>query len=157
MNDTQTPIPFEQETIRAHTDIRLSKLRRIRDRALLMGEEYVRKGELVRIEKSDVYNGRRIRVMEFERQDVVKNYDPEVPNNPMLKYIIKLSSFSYAKLGQLIRRLVDRTTRLRRVLAKPDHGFTPKQVEMLNHQFITMARQLEVAVAEAKGRNHANA
>jgi hypothetical protein len=155
MNDT--PLPFEQEQITPkHKDIKLSKLRRIRDRALTPGEEYVRKNELVRIRETDSFNGRQIPLVSRSRQDVVKSYEPEAPNNRWLKYIVRVGNLKYVQVCKLVRRLVDRTTRIRRVLAG-NHKFTPKQVEILNHQFLTMAKQLEIAATDMKGRNRANA
>ena len=153
---TETPIPFEQDTT-IRKDIRLSKLRRIRDRALRPGEEYVRKGEQVRTVTHKHFDGRQILIVSYERQDVVKEYNPEPPNNWKLKYLIKLGQFKLTQLRNLIRRLLDRTTRLRKRLARPDHGFDEKQVKVLNYQFMVMAQQLEIAVAEAKGRIHDHA
>lgn len=153
MNEA-APIPFELDTtiVARHKDIKLSKLRRLRDRPLGRGEEYVRKNELVRIEQTDVYNGRRIRVMKLERADVVKAYEPEPPNNWALKYMVKLTTLKIKQLRNLVRRLIERTTRLRIFLARPGLKLKAEQINILNFQFMRMAKQLEMAVAEAKGR-----
>lgn len=154
----EIPIPFEQENITPkHKDVSLSKLRKLRDRPLVQGEEYVRKNELVRTVSTQHYNGRRIPYVVCARQDVVKSYEPEPPNSWKLKYLVKLAGFKMVQLKHLIKRLMNRTDRLRKRLARPDHGFTPKQVQMLNVQFMAMAYQLEAAVAEAKERTHAHA
>lgn len=156
----ENPIPFERENITPrHKDIKLSKLRRIRDRALQPGEEYVRKNEYRRVVVMEPFNGRLIPFVEWMKSDVVKNYDPEPPNNWALVYTIKLGTLRITQLSKLIKRLVNRTARLRKVLALPDVAkhFTPTQIQMLNFQFMRMAKQLEMAVGEAKGRIHANA
>jgi adenylate cyclase len=151
------PVPFEQEDIKPrHKDIKLSKLRRLRDRELQPGEEYVRHNEQFRTVTTRHFNGRQIPVVAYERVAVVKAYQPESPTPWELKYIVRVGRLKITQLSNLVRRLVNRTTRLRTALAKPDHGFDERQVEALNYQFMVMAKQLEFAVTEAKGRIHAD-